>query len=123
MWAYKNAFEMPADREERLRRRAHFDYPITVDRMIGAGAPPSQRIARRLRQRGHLSPLDKALSFFYWTWEIEPHLVIGWIRWSQTDDFAAAAGPACRHVRYDPGRVLGGAHRAAPAGSRRSSGG
>src|SRR5690242_643936 len=32
MWAYKNTFEMPADDEPRLRRRAHFDYPIAVDR-------------------------------------------------------------------------------------------
>ncbi len=92
MWAYKNAFEMPGDREERLRRRAHFDYPIAIDARIGGGTPPSQRVARRLRRRGHLSALDKALSFFYWTWEIEPHLVIGWIRCSRPDQFAAAAG-------------------------------
>jgi len=39
MWAYKNAFEMPADDEARLRRRTHFDYPIAVDARIGAGTP------------------------------------------------------------------------------------
>ncbi|MBV9415681.1 MAG: phosphatase PAP2 family protein, partial [Solirubrobacterales bacterium] len=49
-------------------------------------------MARRLRQRGRLSVLDKALSFFHWSWEIEPHLVIGWIRWRHPDQFAAAAG-------------------------------
>ncbi|MGN6870151.1 MAG: phosphatase PAP2 family protein [Solirubrobacteraceae bacterium] len=92
MWAYKNAFEMPADDEERLRRRAHFDYPIAVDRAIGAGMPPGQRLARRLRRRGHLSALDKALTFFYWTWEAEPHLAIGWIRWCRPEHFPAAAG-------------------------------
>ncbi len=27
MWAYKNAFELPNDDEERLVRRAHLDYP------------------------------------------------------------------------------------------------
>src|SRR5690348_7648980 len=26
MWAYKNLFELPNDRPDRLRRRAHFDY-------------------------------------------------------------------------------------------------
>jgi membrane-associated phospholipid phosphatase len=92
MWAYKNAFEMPADDEPRLRGRAHFDYPIAVDRLIGAGTPPSLRLARRLRRRGHLSVLDKALTFFYWTWEAEPHLVMGWIRWCRPEDFAGAAG-------------------------------
>jgi membrane-associated phospholipid phosphatase len=92
MWAYKNAFEMPADDEDRLRRRAHFDYPIAIDRVIGAGTPPSQRLARRLRRRGHLSTLDKALTFFYWTWEAEPHLAMGWIRWCRPEHFNAAAG-------------------------------
>src|SRR5579884_1770836 len=92
MWAYKNAFEMPADDEQRLRRRAHFDYPIAVDRLIGAGTPPSQRLARRLRRRGHLSPLDKALTFVYWSWEAEPHLAMGWIRWRRPEHFAGAAG-------------------------------
>ncbi|HKO28951.1 MAG TPA: phosphatase PAP2 family protein [Solirubrobacteraceae bacterium] len=92
MWAYKNAFEMPADDEQRLRRRAHFDYPIAVDRIIGAGTPPSQRLARLLRRRGHLSALDKALTFFYWTWEAEPHLAMGWIRLRRPEHFASAAG-------------------------------
>jgi membrane-associated phospholipid phosphatase len=92
MWAYKNAFEMPADDERRLRQRAHFDYPIAVDRAIGAGTPPSQRLARRLRRRGHLSVLDKAATFFYWTWEAEPHLAMAWIRWRRPDHLARAAG-------------------------------
>ena len=92
MWAYKNAFEMPGDREERLRRRAHFDYPIAVDARNGGGTPPSQRLAGRLRQRGNPSPPAQALNFFCWTWEIEPHLVIGWIRFSRPDQFPAAAG-------------------------------
>jgi membrane-associated phospholipid phosphatase len=92
MWAYKAAFEMPADDEERLRQRAHFDYPIAVDSVIGAGCPPSRRLARGLRRRGELSALDKALSFFYWTWEAEPHLAMAWIRWREPEHFAAAAG-------------------------------
>jgi membrane-associated phospholipid phosphatase len=36
--------------------------------------------------------LDKALSFLYWTWEAEPHLVMAWLRWKRPDSFAAAAG-------------------------------
>jgi hypothetical protein len=92
MWAYKNAFELPDDRAEMLRRRAHFDCPIAVDTRLGFGVPPSQRLQRRLRLRGQLSTLDKLLSFFYWTWEAEPHLAIGWIRWRRPDSFASAAG-------------------------------
>ena len=92
MWAYKASFEMPNDCEDRLRRRAHLDYPLALDRLIGAGTPLGQRLQRRLRRRGQLSVLDKAMSFFYWTWEAEPHLAMGWIRWRAPEGFAAAAG-------------------------------
>jgi membrane-associated phospholipid phosphatase len=92
MWAYKNAFEIPSDDERQLRNRAHFDYPIVVDARLGAGVPPSQRLQRRLRRRGKLTALDKALTFFYWTWEAEPHLAIGWIRCRRPHSFVSAAG-------------------------------
>lgn len=69
MWAYKNAFELPNDDEQRLVRRAHLDYPIVVASRLGDGMPPGQRLQRTLRRRGHLTVLDKALSFLYWTWE------------------------------------------------------
>jgi membrane-associated phospholipid phosphatase len=92
MWAYKNAFEMPNDDEPRLRARAHFDYPLAIDSRLGRGTPPNQRLQVRLRRRGELSAVDKALSFFYWTWEAEPHLALLWIRCKRPDSFASAAG-------------------------------
>ena len=92
MWAYKSAFEMPNDDEQRLRGRTHFDYPITVDSRLGGGFPPGQQLQSRLRRRGELTWLDKAMSFFYWTWEAEPHLVMAWIRRERPDSFASAAG-------------------------------
>ncbi|HKR98635.1 MAG TPA: phosphatase PAP2 family protein [Candidatus Dormibacteraeota bacterium] len=92
MWAYKNAFEIPNDDETRLRGRAHFDYPMAIDARLGGGIPPGQRLQRRLRRRGELTRLDKAASFFYWTWEIEPHLVMAWLRWRRPEIFASAAG-------------------------------
>jgi membrane-associated phospholipid phosphatase len=92
MWAYKNAFEMPHDDEAAQRRRTHFDYPVALDARLGAHVPPGQRLQRRLRRPGRLSWLDKLLSFFYWTWEAEPHLALIWIRWRHPQEFAAAAG-------------------------------
>jgi membrane-associated phospholipid phosphatase len=92
MWAYKNAFEIPNDDEQRHRRRAHFDYPMELDARLARGAPPGQRLQRRLRCRGQLTWLDKAVSFFYWTWEAEPHAVMMWIRWRRPESFATAAG-------------------------------
>jgi membrane-associated phospholipid phosphatase len=92
MWAYKISFEVPHDDERRHLRRTHLDYPIAIDSRLGAGMPPGQRLQRRLRTRGELSVLDKALSFFYWTWEVEPHLAMGWIRWRRPGSFTSAAG-------------------------------
>jgi membrane-associated phospholipid phosphatase len=92
MWAYKNAFELPYDDEEGLRRRTHLDYPIALDTRLGAGAPPGQRAQRALRRRGKLTLLDKTLTFFYWTWEAEPHLAMAWLRWRRPEVFASAAG-------------------------------
>jgi membrane-associated phospholipid phosphatase len=92
MLAYKNAFEIPNDDPDRLRARARIHYPVAFDTCVGGGTPPGQRLQRRLRRRGHLSPLDKALTFFYWTWELEPHAALAWIRWHHPERFAAAAG-------------------------------
>jgi membrane-associated phospholipid phosphatase len=92
MWSYKNAFEIPHDAEQKHRDRVHVDYPVAVDRRLGGGVAPGQRLQRSLRRRGRLTPLDKAMSFFYWTWEAEPHVVMTWLRWRRPDSFAAAAG-------------------------------
>jgi membrane-associated phospholipid phosphatase len=92
MWSYKNAFEIPHDADSRHRERAHVDYPIALDRRIGGGAPPAQRLQRRLRRRGELTLLDKAMSFLYWTWEAEPHLVMIWLRFRRPESFPASAG-------------------------------
>jgi membrane-associated phospholipid phosphatase len=92
MLAYKNAFEMPNDDPARLQARAHVDYPVAIDSRLGGGIPLGQRLQRRLRRRGHLSLLDKAMTFFYWTWELEPHAVMAWIRWRHPERFPAAAG-------------------------------
>jgi membrane-associated phospholipid phosphatase len=92
MYAYKNAFELPSDDEDRQRERAHVDYPLALDTLIGGGMPPSRRLQRRLRRRRHLSVLDKALTLFYLTWEVQPHAVMAWLRWRHPERFAAAAG-------------------------------
>jgi membrane-associated phospholipid phosphatase len=92
MWAYKNAFEMPNDRTSELRRRVHVDYPIAADARLGRGTPPGRRLQLALRTRGKLSVLDKVVTFFYWSWEAEPHLAMAWIRRRHPDSFPAAAG-------------------------------
>jgi membrane-associated phospholipid phosphatase len=91
MWAYKVAFEVPYDRPEKLRARLRIDEPIAIDRKIGLGVPPSQRLQRRLRRPPRLTPLDKALSAIYLCWEVEPHVALGWLLSRHPSRFPGAA--------------------------------
>jgi membrane-associated phospholipid phosphatase len=91
MWAYKIAFEVPYDRPDKLRQRLRIDQPIAIDRAIGLGVPPSQRLQRRLRRPPELTWLDKALSVVYLFWELEPHLALAWLRSRHPERFPGGA--------------------------------
>lgn len=91
MWAYKIAFEVPYDRPARQRRRLRIDEPIAADRVIGFGAPPSQRLQRRLRRPPSLTLLDKLVVAVYLFWEVEPHLALGWLLARHPERFPGAA--------------------------------
>lgn len=91
MWAYKVAFEVPYDRPADLRRRLRVDLPIAVDRRLGWGVPPSQRLQRCLRRPPGLTLLDKVLTGVYLLWEVEPHLALGWLLWRHPGRFPGAA--------------------------------
>lgn len=91
MWAYKVAFEVPYDRPEQLRKRLRIDPPIAIDRAIGLGVPPSQRLQRRLRRPPRLTLLDKLLTAVYMLWELEPHLALGWLLSRHPGRFPGAA--------------------------------
>ena len=91
MWAYKVSFEMPHDDPDRHYERLHIDYPIAVDRAVGLGRPPSERLQRALRRPPRLSALDRALALFYMTWEVEPHAVLALILWRCPDRYRASA--------------------------------
>lgn len=91
MWAYKVAFEVPYDRPEQLGQRLYVDAPITVDRMIGLGTPPTQRLQRRLRRPPELTVLDKTLAGIYLLWEVEPHLALAWLLLRHPERFPGAA--------------------------------
>jgi membrane-associated phospholipid phosphatase len=90
MWAYKVLFELPNEEPWRLRHRLHIDYPVRVDRVLGGGVPLTQRM-QSLRDVKRTSALDVALTIFYLTWEVEPHLVLAWLLLRHPDRFSRAA--------------------------------
>ncbi len=78
MWLFEVSWEAPADDERRHRRRLRVDYPIAIDRVLGGGVPPGQRLQRLLRDPGRLSALDRAVTVLYSTWFL-PHVLLAYV--------------------------------------------
>jgi hypothetical protein len=91
MWAYKVAFEVPDHRRAKLRGKLRIDEPIIIDRRLGLGVPPSQRLQRRLRHPPQLTALDRTLTAVYLVWGIEPHLALAYLLWRHPTRFRRAA--------------------------------
>jgi membrane-associated phospholipid phosphatase len=91
MWLFKESWELPADDERTHRRRLHIDYPIRIDSALGGGMPPSQRLQRRLRGEGTVSPLDVAISIVYGSWFV-PHVLLAYVLLRHPKFLPRAAG-------------------------------
>ena len=78
MWLFKESWELPADDERNHRRRLHIDYPIRIDRALGAGMPPGLRLQRALRDGDGVSPLDLVVSAIYGSWFV-PHVLLAYV--------------------------------------------
>ena len=79
MWAYYAHYEMPNDDPEGLLARVHVDYPIAVDRVLGAGEIPTVRLQRRLGRPGEVLAHDRFLSWVHWSWFFFPHVSLAWV--------------------------------------------
>jgi membrane-associated phospholipid phosphatase len=79
MWAYVAHYEMPNDDPEGLLARVHVDYPITVDRVLGAGELPNVRLQRFLGRSGTVRRHDTFLSAVHWSWFFFPHGTIAYV--------------------------------------------
>jgi membrane-associated phospholipid phosphatase len=79
MWAYFAHFDMPDDEPDALLRRLRVDYPIRVDRALGAGTCPTIRLQRRLGRSGQVRPHDFALACVHWSWFLVPHGTLAYV--------------------------------------------
>jgi membrane-associated phospholipid phosphatase len=91
MWTYQKVFELPYRKPWRRREHLRIHYPIRLDSAIGGGTPPSQRLQRALRRPPEVTALDRAITFVYWAWEVEPHASLAWILLRHERDFPRAA--------------------------------
>lgn len=91
MWAYVAHYEMPNDDHEGLLARVRVDYPIAVDRVLGAGELPSVRLQRRLGRPGAVRPHDTMLAGVHWSWFLFPHGTMAYILMRHRDKFGRSA--------------------------------
>jgi membrane-associated phospholipid phosphatase len=91
MWAFTVVHELPYDDPERLRRRLRVRYPIHLDRLLGRGELPTQRLQRALSAPGRVRAHDLVLTVIHWAWFVEPHLALVWILLRDEERFPRAA--------------------------------
>jgi membrane-associated phospholipid phosphatase len=104
MWAYIAAYEMPHDDPQRLAKRALVDYPITADRMLGLGTPPTLRLQRAFSAPGSVKPYERALVWCHWLWFFVPHGSVGYVLIRRPEKFVGAA--ARMYAVFDLGAVF-----------------
>ncbi len=107
MWAYVAHYEMPNDDPEALEARVRIDYPVRIDRVLGAGELPGVRLQRLLadggRVRGWLRARDAhralrvarrleiALCWSHWVWFAVPHAALAFVMVRRPEQFERSA--------------------------------
>ena len=91
MWAFIMVHEIPYDDPERLRARLRSRYPITVDRVIGVGKLPNNRLQRTLTRLPRVGAVNRFLTWTHWIWFFEPYLALALILARDNERFPRAA--------------------------------
>lgn len=91
MWGYIAHYEMPNDDPEALERRVRIDYPVRIDRVIGAGTLPGVRLQRAFSRPGRITRFDQALVWAHWLWFFFPHGTVLYLLVRRRDRFPRGA--------------------------------
>ena len=104
MWAYIAAYEMPNDDPEALLRRARVDYPVKIDKTLGLGTTPTQRLQQLFARPDHIRPHEKPLVWAHWVWFLVPHSAVAYVLAFRRDQFPRAA--AQTYAVFDLGTIF-----------------
>lgn len=104
MLAYFSAYEMPNDDPEALRERVRIDYPVDIDRVIGFGKIPTQRLQERFAHKGQVNRFERVLVWSHWLWFAVPHGAVAYTLWREPGRFPSAA--ARMYAVFDLGAVV-----------------
>ena len=116
MWAYVAAYKSPHDDERAQAERVHIDYPIVIDRVLGAGELPVTRLQRWLSRSDKDGPrwrgVDRLLVWAHWSWFLVPHGTVLYVMWRRPERFARSRDPDVRRVRHGLDLLLARTDRA-----------
>ncbi|HYY22745.1 MAG TPA: phosphatase PAP2 family protein [Thermoleophilaceae bacterium] len=112
MWAYLRSFELAYAAPERLAARLRVEYPIVIDRRLGLGHTPTERLQRWRADAANARLVDRALGAVYFAWAPERQAGLLWILLRHPRRFARAA--ALVSGAFDVGWVLYTAFPTAP---------
>jgi membrane-associated phospholipid phosphatase len=104
MWAYLAAYELPHDDPRRQAERVRIDYPIAVDRVLGLGLTPTQRLQRGLSTPGKINRFERVLVCCHWAWFAVPHGSVLYVLIRRPDQFPRAA--ARMYAVFDIGAIF-----------------
>jgi hypothetical protein len=103
MWAYIAVYEMPNDDPQSLERRVRIDYPVRIDRALGLGATPTQRLQRVFACPGQIRAHEKPLVWAHWLWFLIPHGSLAYVLAFHRDRFPRSA--AQMYAVFDVGTL------------------
>lgn len=91
MYVYLAAYKMPNDDAAALEERVHIDYPVRLDRLLGAGELPTARLQRALHPDGYFRGYEKLLVWAHWVWFATPHASLAYLLSCDRSRFPRAA--------------------------------
>jgi membrane-associated phospholipid phosphatase len=104
MLAYIAAYEMPNDNPEELQSRVRIDYPVDIDRVIGFGRIPTQRLQEAFAHKGQVNRFERVLVWSHWIWFAVPHTTLAYMLWRKPEKFPSAA--ARMYAVFDIGAFI-----------------
>jgi membrane-associated phospholipid phosphatase len=104
MWGYLAAYKMPHDDPRRLAARVHIDYPIAIDRVLGFGATPTQRLQQAFAAPDSINRFERVLAWCHWMWFFVPHASVAYVLVRDPDRVPSAA--ARMYAVFDIGAVF-----------------
>jgi membrane-associated phospholipid phosphatase len=104
MWGYFAAYEMPHDTPDELAARVHIQYPIDVDRVLGLGKVPSERLQKAFATEGQINRFERVLVWSHWIWFPVPHAALLYVLLRRPERFGAAAARV--YATFDCGAVV-----------------